>query len=231
MRTYDAVAVLGKAYDFERQRYPEHLYESLRVAAQTYHAGRVAGGIAVCGAAEMKALERGMRAPTTEAEEMKRYLIRDLDVPEAAIRVDEKSTNTPDNFVNLKAIATSEGWRDILMPIAHPRKERAAFLGQKICYGQCDFTMQGVESDEEFPTEAKLLGDMVCTLKDMAWGDHDYLLKADGSSRWDELRKSHYSCEFYVSTDDVIRGVLEPGKNFHPEGLMLAHSAFNETKA
>ena len=56
MRKYDAVAVLGKAYDFETQRYPDHMYESLRVAARMYESGRAVGGIAVCGAAEMKAL-------------------------------------------------------------------------------------------------------------------------------------------------------------------------------
>jgi hypothetical protein len=228
MRKYDAVAVLGKAYDFERRRYPEHLYESLRVAAGAYRTGQIAGGIAVCGAAEMKALEQGMRAPTTEAEEMKRYLITELSVPESAIHTEDKSTNTPDNFVNLKAIATEQGWRQIYMPIAEPRIERAAFLGQKICYGQCDFTTEGVESDEEFPTEAKLLGDMVCTLQDMEWGDHDYLLKADGASRWDELRKGHYTCEFYVSTHDVSTGAEEQFKNFHPASLMTTHGVLTQ---
>jgi hypothetical protein len=220
MRKYDAVAVLGRAYDFKMRRYPEHFYESLRVAAQTYHEGRAVGGIAVCGAADMKALERGQRAPTTEAEEAARYLNVDLGVPASAIYLEDQSTNTPENFGNLKAIAAAQGWRELYMPIAEGRVDRAAFLGQKICYGQCSFTMQGVESDEAFPTEAKLLGDMVCTLQDMEWGDHEFLLKPDGSSRWDELRKGHRTCEFYVSTDDVVNGIEEPFKNFHPPEFM-----------
>lgn len=220
MRKYDAVAVLGRAYDFERRRFPEHLYESLRVAAQTYHAGRAAGGIAVCGAADMKALEKGLRPPTTEADEMKRYLVAELGVPLGAIHTDDRSINTPENFVNLKTIATERGWRELYMPIAWPRVDRADFLGQKVCYGQCDFTMEGVESDEEFPTEPKLLGDMACTLQGMEWGDHEFLLKPDGSSRWDELRKGHYPCEFYVSTDEVANGTRQPFINFHPPELM-----------
>ncbi|HEX6461825.1 MAG TPA: YdcF family protein [Candidatus Saccharimonadales bacterium] len=225
MRKYDAAAVLGKAYDFERQRYPQHMYESLRVAAQKYESGRAMGGIAVCGAAEMKALERGQRAPTTEAEEMERYLIAELNVPASAIHVEDKSTNTPENFVNLKAIAMRWGWRQIYMPIAAPRIERAAFLGQKVGYGQCDFTMEGVapDSDEEFRTEAKLLGDMACTLKAMAWGDHEFLLNPDGSSRWNELRLGHRACEFYVSTEAVEQGTIEPFRNFHPDELMAMH--------
>ena len=230
MRKYDAVAVLGKAYNFETRRYPDHMYESLRVAARMYGSGRAVGGIAVCGAAEMKALERGQRAPTTEAEEMERYLIAELNVPASAIHVEDKSTNTPENFVNLKAIAQRRGWSRIYMPIAEPRIERAAFLGQKICHGQSDFIMEGVEPDsgEEFRTEAKLHGDTVCTLQDMAWGDHEFLLNPDGTSRWNELRLGHRTCEFYVSTDAVAQGTIEPFKNFHPDGLMAVHGTLVE---
>lgn len=225
MRTYDAVAILGKAYDFKRRCYPDHMYESSRVAARAYHSGRALGGIAVCGAGEMKALERGQRAPTTEAAEMRRYLVTELNVPPAAVHVEDTSTNTPENFVNLRAIATREGWRQIYMPIAEPRIDRAAFLGQKVCHGQCEFTMEGVkpDSEEEFRTEAKLLGDMVCTLRGMAWGDHQFLLKPDGSSRWNDLRQGHRACEFYVSTYAVEQGLAEPFKNFHPDELMRAH--------
>lgn len=223
MRRYDAIAVLGKAYDFERRRYPEHMYESLRVAARMYELGQTMGGIAVCGAAEMKALQRDMQAPTTEAEEMERYLITELNIPSSAIHIEDKSTNTPENFVNLKAIAIRRDWRHIYMPIAKPRVERATFLGQKIGFGQCDFTLEGVESDEEFRTEAKLHGDMVCTLQDMAWGDHKFLLKPDGSSRWNELRLGHRACKFYMSTDAIEQGTIEPFKNFHPDNLMTTH--------
>lgn len=228
MWTYDAIAVLGKAYDFERQCYPEQLYESLRVAARMYHAGRAAGGIAVCGAVELKALERGQHAPTTESEEMETYLVQELCIPEDVIYADNASTNTPDNFVNLKLIAMQQSWRHIYMPIAAPRIKRAAFLAQKICYGQCDFAFEGVEVDEVFLTEEKLLGDMVCTLKDMEWGDHNFLLKPDGTSNWDALRKEHYSCPYYVSTDDILNGSLEPFKNFHPESLVAAYGMMRQ---
>jgi hypothetical protein len=222
MRKYDAIAVLGKDYDFERQRYPNHVYESLRVAARMYESGQAVGGIAVCGAAAMKALQKGMRAPTTEAEEMERYLVSELDVPSNAVYVEDKSIHTPRNFVNLKAIATERGWREIYMPIAEPRVARAAFLGQKICYGQCDFTIEGVagpDSAEEFCTEAKLLGDAVCTLKDMPWGSDE------GATNWNTLSREHHACEFYVSTDAVTQGVAERFKNFHPDELMLQHAA------
>ncbi len=227
MGVYQATAVLGKAYDFENQCYPKHMYDSLDVAGRMFHAKKVAR-IMVCGAADIKALEQGKYAPLTESEEGRRYLIHDLDVPESAIVTDGRSTNTPDNFRYLKSVAAREGWTNIHMPMARQRIERAAFLGWKFCHGQCEFDFEPVESDADFSTEAKLLGDMACTLKDMDPGDDGYLERPDGSSRWegegeDNLRKSHYTCPYYKSTNDVIAGILKPNVNFHPEELMAEY--------
>jgi len=220
VESYDAVAVLGKAYDFDNQCFPDHFYQSLREAAGVYHAGRAPGGIAVCGAADMKVLERGLVPPCTEAKEGFDYLVKQMDIPPVMIRLDDLSTNTPDNLINLKTIAMHEEWSRIFMPLPEARAARAAFLGQKICYGLCEIVVEGFEWDLALPTEAKLLGDMACTLKDMKWGDHKYLInRDDGASLWNKLRKEHHKCEFYVSTDDC-----EPFKDFHPEVWTLAYT-------
>lgn len=220
VENYDAVAVLGKAYDFEKQCFPDHFYQSLREAASVYHAGRTPGGIAVCGAADMKALERGLVPPCTEAEEGFDYLVRKMDIPPDMIRLDNLSTNTPDNFINLKTIALREEWLRILMPLPEARAKRAAFLGQKICYDLCDIQVKSFEWDLVLPTEAKLLGDMACTLKDMKWGDDSYLIdREDGTPLWNKLRTDHHTCKFYVPTDNC-----EPFRDFHPEALTLAYT-------
>lgn len=221
MENYDAVAVLGKAYDFENQCFPDHFYQSLREAAGVYHAGRAPGGIAVCGAADIKVLESGLVPPCTEAAAGFDYLVRQMDVPPDMIRPDDHSTNTPDNLVNLKMLSMRQEWSRILMPLPEARAKRVAFLGQKICYDLCEIHVEGFEWDLVLPTETKLLGDMACTLKDMKWGDENYLInQEDGTPLWNKLRKEHHGCEFYVSTDNC-----EPFRDFHPEALTLAYTA------
>ncbi len=223
MRRFHASAVLGKAYDFEKQCYPQHMYDSLAAAARRLKAGQISGGIIVCGTGDIKDLEKGKRAPLNECEEGFRYLVDELGVPEGAVVLDNQSTNTPDNYRYMMAIAEGKGWSDIHMPMAKQRIDRAAFLGWKICHGTCEFTYEGIESDDAFPTEEKLLGDMACALKDMVPGDSDYLVMPDGSSAWeakDGPRKLHYACDYYVETDAVIAGTAPQNFNFHPPELM-----------
>lgn len=219
LQRWDAAIALGTAYDFGRRAYPDNLYESLDRVASLRISGRV-GSIVVCGAAAMKDLEDGKQPPTTEAFEMRRYLMEEHAIPPDDILTDDRSTNTPENFENFIEIAQVMAYESACLPIPDTRAARVNLLAQKICWGICDVDVRSFEaSDADFPFEPKLFGDQSCALQDVAWGTYMNMPKPEDETRWNYIRKQHQSCPYYQPSSPQA---AQDRTNYHPPELMAS---------
>lgn len=127
---YDLIAVLGYGFSFH-WTLPEKSILAVKKAAELYKKG-TASKIAICGRWSINWDLEGITPPTTEAEEMKKLLLK-LTVPSSAIYKEEFSKDTIGNAFFLKTkICQPYNFKRILIICLDHHLKRVKFIFQKI---------------------------------------------------------------------------------------------------
>src|SRR5918999_3606026 len=130
MKTYDFIAVLGYGF-VGRWQLSQHVRNRLKIVASCYRQGR-AKKIAVCGKWSLAWEQKNILPPTTEAEEMKKLLVK-LGVNEQDILKEDFSKDTVGNAYYLKTrIVKKLGVRRILVACADYAQERVKYIFYKV---------------------------------------------------------------------------------------------------
>jgi hypothetical protein len=109
---------------------------------------------------------------------------------------EDRSTSVPENWLFLKQ--NFPHLRRLHLVTIAPLLPRIRFLGDWIYGDNAALSFESLSWTRiDFPHEPRMLRNARCTLttrNQMRRGDHGFLLKKDGSSRWDELRLDHHAC-------------------------------------
>ncbi len=224
-RTYDALLTFGTAINEETLTLPDHVYERLDRTAALYEESTQEGCeplVIVSGFQRARRVYRNNLLmdknghPLRECDPMADYLREDYGIK--AIRED-RAASVADNLAYSKLIlmARQAAIRHACIVTLEPSQPRTQALARKIFGSFCVVSVDAISTSVQFPMEAKFLGDHLCMLKDMASGDHSFIInEADGMSQWPRLGAEHnQTCPYFLPDLES-----EPFTNYHPEHVM-----------
>lgn len=148
MKTYDVILTLGNGLN-EQWKLPEIVSLRLKKIADLYFQ-KVSNKIIVCGRWSINWDIKGITPPTTEAEEMKKFLLS-LGVADEDVIKEEWSRDTIGNayFAKIKIIKPNN-FKTILVVCSDFHLKRAQFLFQKIFNDESStFSSRSINSREE----------------------------------------------------------------------------------
>jgi len=128
-KKYDLLVALGYGFVDEWQL-SEHVKVRLKLISGLFQQG-VAKKVAVCGKWAMKWDKENIIPPTTEAEEMKKFLVN-LGVPDGAIIVEDSSKDSIGNAYFLRLLIENTGIRSLLVVCADYVLERVLYCWGKV---------------------------------------------------------------------------------------------------
>ena len=224
-RTHDALLTFGKAVNEETLTLPDDVYACLDRTAALYEESAREGCAPLVIVSGFQRARRAYRnnlltdengQPLRECDPMADYLRERYGI--AAIR-EGRAASVADNLAYSKLIlmASPAVMRRACIVALEPSQRRTQALAHKIFGSFCAVDMDIVRTSTEFPLEDKFLGDHLCMLKDMANGDHDFIIpEPDNASQWPRLGAEHNeTCPYFVPDLES-----EPFTNYHPAHVM-----------
>lgn len=237
-RTYNALLTFGMAINEETLTLPDHVYRRLDRMAVLYEESVQAGCEPLVIVSGFQRARRVFRnnllrdesgCPFRERDPMADYLSERYGI--AALR-EGKAASVVDNLAYSKLILMARpAITRACVVTLEPLQPRIQALARKIFGNFCVVDVDTISTDAAFPLEAKFFGDHLCMLKDMANGDHDFVInKVAGTSQWPNLGAEHNAtCQYFVPDLES-----EPFTNRHPKHVMqalLAHIYAGGTEA
>lgn len=199
MNSYDVILTLGNGFN-DTWGVPETVNARLQTVAELYKT-KVSDKILISGGYSISWDVVGVKPPTTEAREMKKFL-QSLEVPDTQIYTEEESKDTIGNFYFSKIrFLQPHSWNHILVVCTDVHLRRVKFLSKKILGPEYKMDYQTTPSHSVDDMTVLLRQEIVYEkqnlfLKDMPIGDESFLANKLYSDPFYTSRKSQDASEF-----------------------------------
>lgn len=178
MESYDVILTLGNGFS-DTWGVPETVQARLKTIVDLY-TNKVSDKILISGGYSISWDVIGVKPPTTEAQEMKKFLVT-LGIPETQIFTEEESKDTIGNFYYSKIkYLRPKDWKKILVVSTDTHVRRVRFLSQKILGPE--YTLHFQKTPSRSSQDTKFLKDQdifyekqKLFLKAMTTGDDAFL--------------------------------------------------------
>lgn len=184
---YDAIIVLGSRPDTQQWEFPSHVHKSLDVAADLF-SKKAAPYIIVSGKWALWLERAHLQQPYRECDKLADYLQQKGVPPEAILKEGESKDTIANIYYTKRTILQPRGLKRLLIVGAAFRKERLAFICQKVLGPDytVDFKIVPGTAGGAYPHESETFARTKTFLHDMPAG-HDAFLK-----------NVFYGAEFYT---------------------------------